>query len=132
MARSAYREQGNHSALVREAVECSGAYHCHTMQQIGGQADVRRTLHVGSSKRIQRDGQLTGCRTCECGQHVGGERERHKRAALDSKHRVAHDTKGGNVATTAPNPTRLATLTAGSTDAFAPASMVSRIVGNRR
>src|SRR6516162_11572498 len=40
--------------------------------------------------------------------------------------------KGGMSATTAPNPTELATLTAGSTDAFAPASMVARRAGSRR
>src|SRR5262245_17312672 len=34
--------------------------------------------------------------------------------------------KPGNAATTAPNPTRLATLTAGKTEALAPASMLSR------
>src|SRR5690606_6542023 len=39
--------------------------------------------------------------------------------------------KAGNAATTAPKPTRLATLRAGSTDAFAPASMVSRRPGSR-
>src|SRR5262245_48828912 len=39
--------------------------------------------------------------------------------------------KAGNDATTAPKPTRLATLTIGSTAALAPASMVSRKVGRR-
>src|SRR5260370_5370790 len=38
----------------------------------------------------------------------------------------------GNIATTAPKPTRLATLKAGKTEALAPASMLSRNVGNRR
>ena len=37
----------------------------------------------------------------------------------------------GSEATTAPNPTRLATLNAGSTDALAPASMVCRSAGRR-
>src|SRR5262245_23498085 len=37
----------------------------------------------------------------------------------------------GIAATTAPNPTRLATLTAGRTDALAPASMVLRRSGSR-
>src|SRR5215510_11840138 len=39
--------------------------------------------------------------------------------------------KAGNAATTAPKPTRLATLKAGSTAALAPASMLSRRAGNR-
>src|SRR5262245_19029970 len=39
--------------------------------------------------------------------------------------------KAGNDATTAPNPTRLATDTIGSTDALAPASMVARNAGKR-
>src|SRR5262249_57346372 len=39
--------------------------------------------------------------------------------------------KAGSAAMTAPNPTRLATLTAGSTDAFAPASMLWRNAGSR-
>ena len=39
--------------------------------------------------------------------------------------------KAGMAATTAPKPTRLATLSAGSTEAFAPASMVSRNAGRR-
>src|SRR5579862_838485 len=34
--------------------------------------------------------------------------------------------KAGNAATTAPKPTRLATLNIGSTEAFAPASMLAR------
>src|SRR5262245_62476907 len=38
----------------------------------------------------------------------------------------------GTAATTAPKPTRLATLTTGSTEALAPASMVSRNNGSRR
>src|ERR1700716_30749 len=37
----------------------------------------------------------------------------------------------GSAATTAPNPTRLATLTAGRTDALAPASMLWRSAGRR-
>src|SRR3982074_303544 len=37
----------------------------------------------------------------------------------------------GSAATTAPNPTRLATLTAGRTDALAPASMLWRTAGRR-
>src|SRR5262245_21636484 len=37
----------------------------------------------------------------------------------------------GSDATTAPNPTRLATETIGSTDALSPASMVARSAGNR-
>src|ERR1700729_1658247 len=37
----------------------------------------------------------------------------------------------GSIATTAPNPTRLATLNAGNTDALAPASMLARKAGNR-
>src|SRR6202035_3205402 len=40
--------------------------------------------------------------------------------------------KAGIAATTAPNPTRLATLIAGSTAALAPASMVARRAGSRR
>ena len=40
--------------------------------------------------------------------------------------------KAGSAATTAPKPTRLATLSAGSTEAFAPASMLSRSAGRRR
>src|SRR5262249_53264774 len=40
--------------------------------------------------------------------------------------------KAGNAATTAPNPTRLATLSAGNTDALAPAVMLSRSPGSRR
>ncbi len=39
--------------------------------------------------------------------------------------------KAGSAATTEPKPTRLATLKTGSTDALAPASMVSRGVGSR-
>src|SRR3974390_805349 len=39
--------------------------------------------------------------------------------------------KAGSAAMTAPNPTRLATLTAGRTDALAPASMVWRRAGRR-
>src|SRR4051812_20336371 len=39
--------------------------------------------------------------------------------------------KAGIAATTAPNPTRLATLRTGSTDALAPASTLSRKLGNR-
>ena len=39
--------------------------------------------------------------------------------------------KAGMAATTAPKPTRLATLSTGSTDALAPASTVSRSEGNR-
>src|SRR6202163_1204891 len=39
--------------------------------------------------------------------------------------------KAGNDATTAPKPTRLATLMIGSTAAFAPASIVARSVGKR-
>ena len=38
----------------------------------------------------------------------------------------------GSAATTAPKPTRLATVTTGSTDALAPASMLSRNAGSRR
>ena len=37
----------------------------------------------------------------------------------------------GSAATTAPKPTRLATLNAGRADALAPASMVARSVGRR-
>src|SRR5205814_6805474 len=40
--------------------------------------------------------------------------------------------KAGIAATTAPKPTRLATLTAGNTEALAPASMVARNAGSRR
>src|SRR5690349_22241640 len=40
-------------------------------------------------------------------------------------------TKPGKAATTAPKPTRLATLKAGSTAALAPASMLWRNSGNR-
>ena len=40
--------------------------------------------------------------------------------------------KAGIAATTAPKPTRLATLNAGSTEALAPASMLSRSAGRRR
>src|SRR5262245_43276526 len=39
--------------------------------------------------------------------------------------------KAGSAATTAPKPTRLATLKAGSTEALAPASMLSRKAGRR-
>src|SRR5262245_59261930 len=39
--------------------------------------------------------------------------------------------KPGSAATTAPKPTRLATLKAGRTEAFAPASMLSRKAGRR-
>src|SRR5215472_12712373 len=39
--------------------------------------------------------------------------------------------KAGNPATTAPKPTRLATLTAGRTEALAPASMLWRSAGKR-
>src|SRR5262249_9963682 len=39
--------------------------------------------------------------------------------------------KAGNAATTAPKPTRLATLRAGRTEALAPASIVSRNDGRR-
>src|SRR5215472_13731420 len=39
--------------------------------------------------------------------------------------------KAGSAAMTAPKPTRLATLTAGSTDAFAPASKLWRNAGSR-
>src|SRR6187401_606389 len=39
--------------------------------------------------------------------------------------------KAGSAATTAPKPTRLATLKAGSTEALAPASMLSRNAGRR-
>src|SRR5215472_9683683 len=39
--------------------------------------------------------------------------------------------KAGSAAMTAPNPTGLATLTAGSTDALAPASMLLRKSGRR-
>ena len=39
--------------------------------------------------------------------------------------------KAGIAATTAPKPTRLATLSAGRTEALAPASMVSRNAGRR-
>src|SRR5262249_59640885 len=39
--------------------------------------------------------------------------------------------KAGSAAITAPNPTRLATLTAGRTEALAPASMLSRSDGRR-
>src|SRR3979411_1770654 len=38
----------------------------------------------------------------------------------------------GSAATTAPKPTRLATLTAGNTEALAPASMLARSDGRRR
>src|SRR5262249_52333067 len=38
----------------------------------------------------------------------------------------------GTAATTAPKPTRLATLSTGSTDALAPESIVSRKLGRRR
>src|ERR1700721_553406 len=37
----------------------------------------------------------------------------------------------GNIATTAPKPTRLATLSTGKTEALAPASILSRNFGNR-
>ena len=40
--------------------------------------------------------------------------------------------KAGSAATTAPKPTRLATLNAGRTEALAPASMLSRSAGRRR
>src|SRR3954447_803227 len=40
--------------------------------------------------------------------------------------------KAGSAATTAPKPTRLATLTAGSTDALAPASRLARRSGRLR
>src|SRR5258708_18889511 len=40
--------------------------------------------------------------------------------------------KAGIAATTAPKPTRLATLIAGSTAAFAPASIAARSAGTRR
>src|SRR4249920_481117 len=40
--------------------------------------------------------------------------------------------KAGSAATTAPKPTRLATLTAGNTEALAPASMLARNDGRRR
>ena len=40
--------------------------------------------------------------------------------------------KAGIAATTAPKPTRLATLSAGNTAAFAPASMLERSAGSRR
>src|SRR4029450_13750507 len=40
--------------------------------------------------------------------------------------------KAGIAATTAPKPTKLATLSAGNTDALAPASMVARSAGIRR
>src|SRR5215467_7379534 len=39
--------------------------------------------------------------------------------------------KAGRAATTAPNPTRLATLKAGSTAALAPASTLARMAGRR-
>src|SRR6185437_12429865 len=39
--------------------------------------------------------------------------------------------KAGSAATTAPKPTRLATLNAGNTEALAPASMLSRRAGRR-
>lgn len=39
--------------------------------------------------------------------------------------------KAGTAATTAPEPTRLATLKIGSTEALAPASVVARRVGRR-
>src|SRR5437879_13269447 len=40
--------------------------------------------------------------------------------------------KAGIAATTAPKPTRLATLIAGNTEALTPASMVARSAGSRR
>src|SRR5215467_9083813 len=39
--------------------------------------------------------------------------------------------KAGRAATTAPKPTRLATLSAGKTAALAPASMLARVLGSR-
>ena len=50
--------------------------------------------------------------------------------SMESTH-SATATKAGNDATTAPKPTRLATLTIGSTEALAPASSVSRNVPSR-
>src|SRR6516164_11085520 len=43
-----------------------------------------------------------------------------------------NEPNAGTAATTAPKPTRLATLSTGSTDALAPESMVSRKPGRRR
>ena len=40
--------------------------------------------------------------------------------------------KAGGAATTAPNPTRLATANIGNTEALAPASMLARRAGRRR
>src|ERR1700761_1181953 len=67
MGRSTDGEQCDHRAVVRKAIERSGAYHRYAMQQSGSQPNVRRTLHVGSRKHVESDGQSTGCRTSASG-----------------------------------------------------------------
>ncbi|MCA1439391.1 hypothetical protein I6F07_03985 [Ensifer sp. IC4062] len=87
--------------------------------------------HIGAAKRVERDRETAGSGAGERRQDIRGHRDRNEWSATDTEHPVT-PAKAGIAATTAPKPTRLATATAGRTDASAPASIVARKVGNRR
>ena len=83
------------------------------------------------SRAIECDGEPAGGGAGERREHVGRRRERDQRSAADAKHPVAHQREGRHRRHHRAEATRLATLSAGSTEALAPASMVARNDGSR-
>ena len=91
------------------------------------------SLQIGRAERVERDGEAARGRAGEGGTACWSPRRatpagRRSMPSTQSRTR----SKAGSAATTAPKPTRLATLSTGSTDALAPASTLARTTGRRR
>ena len=88
---------------------------------------------VGCAERVERDRQAARRRAGQRGQRCWSRpRARPAGRRRSRAPRRAPRAKAGSAATTAPNPTRLATLITGSAEALTPASMVARRSGMRR
>ena len=95
MGRAADREQRDHGAVVRQAVECARADHGDAVHQPRVDALLGGKTHIGAAERVERNRQSARCRTGERGEHIGRHRQRNQRTALDRQHPVAHHREGG-------------------------------------
>src|SRR5262252_7441379 len=87
--------------------------------------------HISAAQCVESDRQTARGRAGQRSQEVGRDRKGDEWASAIDSTQLRTMANASTAATTAPKPTRLATLSIGSTDALAPASPVCRSPSSR-
>src|SRR5215471_19620487 len=131
MRRAADRKQRHDSTVLRQAIERARAQRGDALHQRRIDAVLGSKAHISAAQCVESDRQTARGRAGQRSQEVGRERKGDEWAPAIDSTQLRTMANASTAATTAPKPTRLATLSIGSTDALAPASTVRRSPGSR-